>query len=43
MGSDDQPLEGFSWRGGAERETTGIQIWSEPFLCTLSNGETVRF
>ncbi len=41
MGHDNQPLEGFSWRGGAERETTGIQMWSEPFFRKLPNGETV--
>lgn len=41
MGSESEPLEGFSWRGGSERETTGIQMWSEPFICTLSSGETV--
>lgn len=25
-------LSGFSWRGGAERDTDGILWWSEPFL-----------
>lgn len=24
--------DGFHWRGGAERNTTGIWMWSEPFL-----------
>uniref|UniRef100_A0A4W4FU85 GB1/RHD3-type G domain-containing protein n=1 Tax=Electrophorus electricus TaxID=8005 RepID=A0A4W4FU85_ELEEL len=32
VGDPDEPLTGFSWRGGSERETTGIQIWSEVFL-----------
>lgn len=32
MGGDDEPLEGFSWRGGSERDTTGILMWSEIFL-----------
>lgn len=41
MGSDDEPLEGFSWRGGSERDTTGILIWSEVFLTDLPNGEQV--
>ncbi|KAH3853548.1 atlastin-2-like isoform X2 [Dreissena polymorpha] len=41
LGDDDAPLEGFSWRGGAERETTGILLWSEPFLSTLPSGEKV--
>ncbi|KAG7260002.1 hypothetical protein CRUP_020749, partial [Coryphaenoides rupestris] len=29
LGYDEEPLTGFSWRGGSEPETTGIQIWSE--------------
>ncbi|KAG7272744.1 hypothetical protein CRUP_031068 [Coryphaenoides rupestris] len=29
LGEAEEPLTGFSWRGGSERETTGIQIWSE--------------
>jgi len=24
--------DGFSWRGGAERDTTGIWMWSQPFI-----------
>lgn len=31
----DLPLKGFSWRGGAERDTTGILMWSEPFIVPL--------
>jgi len=34
-------LGGFSWRGGAERETTGILMWSEPFLMRTEGGEEV--
>ncbi|XP_064603962.1 atlastin-2-like isoform X2 [Liolophura sinensis] len=41
LGDDNSPLEGFSWRGGAERDTTGILMWSEPFILTLPNGEEV--
>ncbi|GCC27374.1 hypothetical protein chiPu_0005798, partial [Chiloscyllium punctatum] len=41
LGHDDEPLTGFSWRGGSERETTGIQIWSEVFLVDKPNGEKV--
>ncbi|KAG8228439.1 hypothetical protein J437_LFUL003916 [Ladona fulva] len=37
MGPEDKPLEGFSWRGGSERDTTGILIWSEVFLAKLPN------
>lgn len=35
MGPEDEPLEGFSWRGGSERDTTGILVWSEVFLAKL--------
>ncbi|XP_025410301.1 atlastin [Sipha flava] len=41
IGSDDKPLDGFSWRGGSERDTTGILMWSEVFKATLENGEKV--
>ncbi|CAO1424005.1 unnamed protein product [Diamesa tonsa] len=32
MGDRDEPLTGFSWRKGSQRETTGIQLWSDVFL-----------
>jgi atlastin len=32
MGSEDEPLTGFHWRGGSDRDTTGILMWSEPFI-----------
>ncbi|XP_075222498.1 atlastin GTPase isoform X1 [Lycorma delicatula] len=41
IGAEDAPLTGFSWRGGSERDTTGILMWSEVFLTTLKNGEKV--
>lgn len=41
MGSEDEPLSGFSWRGGSERDTTGILLWSEVFVTDLPNGEQV--
>lgn len=42
LGKEDQPLEGFHWRGGGERDTTGIHLWSEPILATLERtGEKV--
>lgn len=38
VGSD----QGFSWRGGRERNTTGIWLWSEPFVRQLpGSGEEV--
>ncbi|CAI9558884.1 unnamed protein product, partial [Staurois parvus] len=41
LGDYNEPLSGFSWRGGSERETTGIQIWSEVFLVEKPDGKTV--
>jgi len=41
MGPPDVPLEGFSWRGGSERDTTGILMWSEIFLTDLPSGDKV--
>ncbi|XP_067681907.1 atlastin-2-like isoform X1 [Haliotis asinina] len=41
LGDDDSPLEGFTWRGGSERDTTGILLWSEPFICRIPSGEEV--
>lgn len=41
LGQDDEPLTGFSWRGGSEPETTGIQLWSEVFLVEKSDGREV--
>ncbi|XP_066535084.1 atlastin-1 [Hoplias malabaricus] len=41
LGDPEEPLMGFSWRGGSERETTGIQIWSEIFLVDKEDGTKV--
>lgn len=41
LGDSEEPLTGFSWRGGSERETTGIQIWSEVFLVDKPDGRKV--
>lgn len=32
--------DGFDWRGGAERNTTGIWMWSHPSFLRRSNPET---
>lgn len=32
LGGVEEPLTGFTWRGGCERETTGIQAWSDVFV-----------
>ncbi|KAE9556250.1 hypothetical protein FO519_000589 [Halicephalobus sp. NKZ332] len=37
----ESKLEGFSWRGGADRDTQGILLWSKPFLIKDRNGEEV--
>jgi len=34
-------LDGFTWRGGSDRDTTGILMWSEVFKATLEDGEKV--
>uniref|UniRef100_A0A2A4K8V3 GB1/RHD3-type G domain-containing protein n=1 Tax=Heliothis virescens TaxID=7102 RepID=A0A2A4K8V3_HELVI len=42
LGSEDDPLSGFHWRGGCERDTTGIHLWPHPIITTLdSTGEKV--
>jgi len=41
MGEESWQLHGFSWRGGCERETSGILMWSEPFFVKLPSGEDV--
>uniref|UniRef100_A0A674NXF8 Atlastin GTPase 2 n=1 Tax=Takifugu rubripes TaxID=31033 RepID=A0A674NXF8_TAKRU len=41
MGGDEEPLTGFTWRGGCERETTGIQAWSEVFVVNKPDGSKV--
>lgn len=41
LGDENEALVGFSWRGGSERDTTGIWMWSELFLHDFENGEKV--
>ncbi|KAI0980188.1 hypothetical protein GJ496_004807 [Pomphorhynchus laevis] len=41
MGCKNEPLTGFHWRGGCERDTTGIIMWSKPFIVKKSNGEAI--
>lgn len=41
LGKDDDPLTGFSWRGGSDRVTTGIFVWSDIFLHDYANGRKV--
>ncbi|NP_001427651.1 atlastin-3 isoform 9 [Homo sapiens] len=39
LGDPEEPLTGFSWRGGSDPETTGIQIWSEVFTVEKPGGK----
>lgn len=41
LGPEDGELDGFHWRGGMERDTTGILMWSELFLVTTPAGREV--
>lgn len=41
LGKDEDPLIGFSWRGGSDRVTTGIFVWSDIFLYDYANGRKV--
>ncbi|XP_042318791.1 atlastin-2 isoform X2 [Sceloporus undulatus] len=41
IGGSNEPLTGFTWRGGCERETTGIQVWSEVFIIPKPDGTKV--
>lgn len=42
LGGQDEPLTGFTWRGGCERETTGILAWSEVFVVEKPDGNKVK-
>uniref|UniRef100_A0A224YTZ8 Atlastin 2 n=1 Tax=Rhipicephalus zambeziensis TaxID=60191 RepID=A0A224YTZ8_9ACAR len=39
LGDPNAPLEGFEWRGGSRRHTSGILMWNEVFLVKPSQGE----
>lgn len=41
LGNESQPLTGFSWRGGSERNTIGVLVWPELFLHDFPNGRKV--
>lgn len=41
--SENDKIQGFQWRGGSDRVTTGIQIWSKPFVCENKFGEKVSY
>lgn len=37
--ADDSSRTGFKWRPGRERQTTGIWLWSRPFMLPLPGGK----
>ena len=37
----DDKIAGFSWRGGMDKCTEGIWMWSDPFVCRTSEGKEV--
>lgn len=39
MGDENEKLNGFSWRAGVRRDTTGITFWSDVFLHDAENGD----
>ena len=41
LGDDNQPLSGFSWSSGTDRNTTGLLLWSDVFLYDAPNGEKI--
>lgn len=41
LGDVNMPLEGFSWRGGSDRDTKGILLWDEVFEVTTHEGRKV--
>ncbi|XP_046899946.1 atlastin-2-like isoform X2 [Hypomesus transpacificus] len=41
IGGHEDPLTGFTWRGGCERETTGILAWSKVFVVEKPDGSEV--
>ena len=42
MGLEEEPLTGFSWKCGCIRDTSGILMWSKPYIVSLpTTGEQV--
>ncbi|CAM9758698.1 unnamed protein product, partial [Laminaria digitata] len=40
-GGEESALRSFAWRGGVEPMTTGIWVWSEPFVRRTEGGKEV--
>ncbi|XP_070497770.1 atlastin-like [Chironomus tepperi] len=42
MGDSNEPLTGFSWQAGSNRDTIGVVFWSDVFLHTIDiSGEKI--
>ena len=41
LGNEEELLQGFSWRGGSKRDTTGIMLWNKVFKAELPSGTKV--
>ncbi|CAG9809102.1 unnamed protein product [Chironomus riparius] len=42
VGNLEEPLTGFTWRGGASRDTTGVVLWSDVFLDEQKDPKTKK-
>lgn len=41
LGDPKEPLKGFVWKSGTQRETVGIVFWSDVFLYDTPTGEKI--
>ena len=41
MGNENEPLTGFSWKSGTDRDTTELVVWSDFFLYDAPNGQKI--
>ncbi|XP_072101801.1 atlastin-3-like isoform X2 [Mobula birostris] len=41
LGRDNKPLTGFSWRGGSDPDTNGVQMWTEVFVVKQPSGKEI--
>jgi atlastin len=39
LNQGEDSAKSFAWKGGAERTTTGIWMWSEPFIRTTTSSD----
>uniref|UniRef100_A0A8W8K0W2 GB1/RHD3-type G domain-containing protein n=1 Tax=Magallana gigas TaxID=29159 RepID=A0A8W8K0W2_MAGGI len=39
--NENDKIEGFHWRGGSDRVTSGIHIWSKPLVYEKESGKKV--